>query len=147
MCVCVCVYLFVCVRHTPTAVASEESEEAEEEEEEERRHDAAVSGYESHERLSHCKHACNRDSSRLTWLEPGPRRRRCRRRRCQDPVIESIPILRPTPGVGALVTVRDAPPKLLVLEHRPAFATATTSAAVPPYSPRRLATCERDRTL
>lgn len=30
-------------------------------------------GYESHERLSHCKHACNRDSSRLTWLRiPSP---------------------------------------------------------------------------
>lgn len=42
----------------------EESEEEEEKEEEEWRHDAAVSGYESHERLSHCKHACNRDSSR-----------------------------------------------------------------------------------
>lgn len=80
-----------CVR-IHRVVAREESEEAEEEEEgkeeeeeeEEWRHDAAVSGYESHERLSHCKHACNRDSSRLTWLQPGPcRRRRCR---CRMPV-------------------------------------------------------------
>lgn len=50
---------------THTAVTREESEKAAEVEEE-RRHGAAVSGYESHERLSHCKHVCNRDSSRLT---------------------------------------------------------------------------------
>lgn len=46
-------------------------------------------GYESHERLSHCKHACNRDSSRLTWLSPwtlpmpGGAWRRLARRRCR----------------------------------------------------------------
>lgn len=59
----------VCVPHTVTTrEESVETEAEEEEEEQEWRHDAAVSGYESHERLSHCKHECNRDSSRLTWL-------------------------------------------------------------------------------
>ncbi|KAL0104521.1 hypothetical protein PUN28_017318 [Cardiocondyla obscurior] len=70
--------------HAGAVTAREEESEEEQEqeqEEEEWRHDAAVSGYESHERLSHCKHACNRDSSRLTC---GPRISR-RRRRCPSP--------------------------------------------------------------
>jgi len=105
------------------------------EEKEERRHDAVVSGYESHERLSHCKHACNRDSSQLTWLQLGPCRHRCRRR-CQFR-IQSQRAYRSCGRCPALACLLPfAPPTLSVLEHRPAFAT-TVGRSSPFAAPLR----------